>query len=36
MHWMDGVGDFDNPDFSDPKSSYMFDELNKILLSYAA
>jgi hypothetical protein len=28
-------GDFDNPDFSNPKPSYMFDELYKILQSYA-
>jgi hypothetical protein len=36
MHWMGGVGDFDNSDFSDPKPSYMSDELNEVLQFYAA
>lgn len=34
-HLFDVKGDFDNPDFSNPKPSYMFDELYKILESYA-
>ena len=34
-HLFDVKGDFDNPDFSDPQPSYMFDELYEILQSYA-
>lgn len=35
QHLFDVKGDFDNPDFSDPQPSYMFDELYKILRAYA-